>query len=116
MKSLLEKARLFNLPVKNGEELFNLYDQKHVVAMNLVAEFFNYLSKGICNLAYLFNPEKIIIGGGITKRKESFLNDLNIAINRIVDPNYWGSTSLAVGRFMNEGGLIGALVHYNSLK
>ncbi|MGD9604784.1 MAG: ROK family protein [Bacilli bacterium] len=114
IKSLLEKARLFNLQVKNGEELFNLYDLKNVVAMNLVAEFYNNLAKGICNLAYLFNPPKIILGGGITRRKDSLLNDLNIAINRIVDPNYWGSTVLTIGRFMNDGGLIGALVHHLS--
>ncbi|MGD9886381.1 MAG: ROK family protein [Bacilli bacterium] len=112
IKSLLEKARLFNLQVKNGEELFNLYDLKNVVAMNLVAEFYNNLAKGICNLAYLFNPTKIILGGGITRRKESLINDLNVAINRIVDSNYWGSTTLTIGRFMNDGGLIGALVHH----
>ncbi|MDD3106351.1 MAG: ROK family protein [Bacilli bacterium] len=112
IKSLLEKARLFNLQVKNGEELFNLYDQKNIIAMNLVSEFYNNLAKGICNLAYLFNPTKIILGGGITRRKESLLNDLNASINRIVDTNYWGSTTLAIGRFMNDGGLIGALVHH----
>ncbi|HOH17845.1 MAG TPA: hypothetical protein PK087_00840, partial [Bacilli bacterium] len=50
--------------------------------------------------------------GGITKRKEAFLNELNVAVNRIVDPNYWGSTVLSIGRFMNDGGLIGALVHH----
>ncbi|HNZ49963.1 MAG TPA: ROK family protein [Bacilli bacterium] len=112
VKSLLEKARLFSLQVKNGEELFNLYDLKNIVAMNLIAEFYNNLAKGICNLAYLFNPSKIILGGGITKRKEAFLNELNVAVNRIVDPNYWGSTVLSIGRFMNDGGLIGALVHH----
>ncbi len=112
MRSLVEKARLFNLPVKNGEELFSLYDQKNIVAMNLVAEFYNYLAKGICNLAYLFNPQKIIFGGGITRRKESFVAELNAAVGRIVDANYWGSTVITTGKFLNDGGLIGALIHY----
>ncbi len=34
---------------------------------------FKHLAIGISNLAYIFNPETIIIGGGITDRGNEFL-------------------------------------------
>ena len=37
-----------------------------------VGIFFKHLAIGISNLAYIFNPETIIIGGGITDRGNEF--------------------------------------------
>jgi predicted NBD/HSP70 family sugar kinase len=114
MKSLVEKAKKLNININNGEELFDLYDKNKEKVIKIIDDFYYYLAIGICNLAYIFNPSKIIIGGGITKRV-TFINELNEKINNIKDTNYFSNTSVEVSENMNDGGLIGALVHYKNI-
>ena len=53
--------------------IFELYDKGDREVTQAVEVFFKHLAIGISNLAYIFNPEMIIIGGGITDRGNQFL-------------------------------------------
>ncbi len=52
----------------DGKTIFELYDKGDREVTKAVEVFFKHLAIGISNLAYIFNPEMIIIGGGITDR------------------------------------------------
>lgn len=110
MKSLITAAKKQNLDIENGIELFKLYDDFNPAAVGVVDKFYEYLALGITNLAYIFNPEKIIIGGGISNRGAKFLDELNSKINKVVDPHYFGSTKIEVAKLKNHGGMFGAYV------
>lgn len=110
MKSLISVAKKEKLHIENGIELFKLYDDCDPTAISVVKKFYEYLALGITNLAYIFNPEKIIIGGGISNRGNKFLDELNIKINKVVDPHYFGSTKIEVAQLKNHGGMFGAYV------
>ena len=56
----------------NGKTIFELYDKGDREVTQAVEVFFKHLAIGISNLAYIFNPETIIIGGGITDRGNQF--------------------------------------------
>ncbi|MFH4347226.1 ROK family protein, partial [Acinetobacter baumannii] len=56
----------------NGKRIFELYDKGDREVAQAVGIFFKHLAIGISNLAYIFNPETIIIGGGITDRGNEF--------------------------------------------
>ena len=56
----------------NGKKIFELYDKGDREVTQAVEVFFKHLAIGISNLAYIFNPETIIIGGGITARGNEF--------------------------------------------
>ena len=74
--SLIKSAKLRELDIEEGKDVFDLYDQGDRVAQLVVGEFYRNLGKGIANLVYIFNPEAIIIGGGISAR-EDFGNEIN---------------------------------------
>ncbi|HHZ18185.1 MAG TPA: ROK family protein [Acholeplasmataceae bacterium] len=111
LKALLDNARADYPDLKDGEELFSRHDRGEPTAVKAVAAFYRYLAVGIANLAYVFSPPKIIIGGGITTRP-AFFGELTAAIKAQANPAYFGKTEVAVSRHKNDGGLIGALVHY----
>lgn len=113
MTSLVNRAIEANLPIKNGKELFQLYDQGNECAKRVVNEFYKKLAIGICNLAYVLNPKYIFIGGGISNRK-TFIDELMTQINQIKNPAYFGATQVLTCSYQNDGGLIGALVNYIS--
>ena len=112
MKQLVADAQRHSLPIQNGKELFDLYDIGHPVAIELISKFYFHLSQGICNLVYIFNPDKIIIGGGISSRGNQFLAELQSHIDNLADPHYFGSTKIELAQHFNDGGMLGALIHH----
>lgn len=107
--ALINKANEYGLNVKNGLEVFALYDNYNQLASKAVNYFYKNLSIGLINLSYIFNVSKIILGGGITNRKD-FLKELNLRIFKIADQAYFKS-QIEVSKSTSDGGMIGALVH-----
>lgn len=90
-----------------GETVFSAYDHGDEDALTLVNEFYEGLAMGIYNLVYLFDPEKILIGGGVTNRS-TFIEELQAHLSRL------SLNPLIVDRvyFKNNAGMIGAAYHF----
>jgi predicted NBD/HSP70 family sugar kinase len=104
---------VFGDTIKNGIDVFNLYDQKDEQAINLVNQFYDNLSVGIANLTFAFNPEVIVIGGGITGR-DSFINELQSHVMAKITPHLRKYTTLVAAKHKNDAGMIGAFFHYKN--
>lgn len=111
MSALLRNARSKGLDIKNGVELFDLYDQKNETAIEVVDDFYNKLSKGIANIIYMFNPEAIFIGGGISKRK-TFVKEIEEHLNPQLEQEFRNVTEIKIASYQNDGGMYGAYRNY----
>lgn len=111
LKSAVQAGKQARLAVCDGRDLFCLYDGLNETALEIVEKFYHYLAVGLLNLTYIFSPPEIIIAGGITTRP-SFPDELNAHYNKLVNPAYTGATKIKISRHKNNGGFIGALVHY----
>lgn len=99
----------------NGEKIFSLYDQGDVRAIHVVQWYYRYLAQGVTNLIYIFNPERVIIGGGITNRT-TFISELNEAVKEIIDQTFYNQTEIVSAKYKNHSGMIGALYHYHFMQ
>ncbi|MDY0302501.1 MAG: ROK family protein [Candidatus Moranbacteria bacterium] len=97
--------------IQNGIDVFNLYDQKDAVAIKLVNRFYDNLSIGIANIAYAFNPEVIVIGGGITGR-DQFISELMTYVKPKLNIHLQKHTQVKAALFKNDAGMIGAFYHF----
>lgn len=73
----------------------------------VVNEYVEYLAYGLVNYINIFAPELIVIGGGISKEGETFLELLRKAMS----PQLYGgscTTKLACAQLGNDAGIIGA--------
>ncbi|WP_380180905.1 ROK family protein [Kalamiella sp. sgz302252] len=89
-----------------GEEIFALYDQGDKICQRLVNQFFQDLCSGIYNLAHLFDPECLFLGGGITERP-AFIDEIRSHLAW-----YGLSVTIAGASHGNSAGLTGAVYHY----
>ena len=48
-----------------AEDIFSAYDQNDEIAVEVIRDCIQYWGMAIANLVSLFNPEKIILGGGV---------------------------------------------------
>ncbi|MCI9069707.1 MAG: ROK family protein [Clostridium sp.] len=75
------------------------------------AEWFKVLAKGIYNIQYILDPEKILIGGGISARKD-FIDRLNQYLELMKNKESTLDIKVEKCEFDNDANLIGALYNF----
>lgn len=96
----------------NGKIIFELAQAGDEVCIQEIQRLVYYLSKGIATIAYMMNPEMIIIGGGITAQKDYLYPLIMEQLRKDVIPAILEKTQIKIARTLNNAGMIGALRHF----
>lgn len=96
----------------NGKDIFDHYHD-HPVYEKAVDRFYYALASGIYNLQYAYDPQKIIIGGGISIR-DDLLDEVNQRLDVIFEhfPHAKIRPCVFTCQYHNDANLLGALYHY----
>ncbi len=97
----------------DGKTAFDGFRAGDKTATEVVNKYINYLGCGLTNVVNIFQPEVLLIGGGICKEGENLTNPLLEYIAResyCIDPNC--STKLDIAKLGNDAGIIGAAYLY----
>ncbi|MDD2355379.1 MAG: ROK family protein [Lachnospiraceae bacterium] len=82
------------------------------VLFNIVDQWENYIADGLVSLVHIFNPDSIIIGGGVSEAGEMLVGPIrNKVLNRAM-PSFTDGLSIKAAELGNESGMIGAVVNY----
>nr|WP_024968396.1 ROK family protein [Pantoea sp. IMH] len=90
----------------SGKDVFDAFDNDDADARKVVDEFYDDLSACLYNLASVFDPQTIFIGGGITER-ESFLDELAGHLEK-----YDIDIRIETATYGNDSGMLGASCHF----
>lgn len=94
----------------DAAEIMKAAKEGDVVALKAVDRAAIYLGKSIMNVVAVLDPEKIVIGGGVSQAGEWFLDKIRTAANQ---ERYFREISLleiTLAKFGNEAGIIGAAI------
>ncbi|WJQ00565.1 ROK family protein [Geobacillus stearothermophilus] len=97
----------------DGEKVFALAEGGDEAAQKAIDRFYFSLAQGIFNLQYAYDPEKIIVGGGISSRSD-FISEINKRLSALLSVVSIAKVRPVVEacRFKNDANLLGALYHY----
>lgn len=96
----------------SGEKIFELAQEGDEIAIQVIDDFYTSLAYSIYNLSVSLNPEKILIGGEITKREE-FIDTVEKKVQIIKkDVCPLDMPKLERCKFLNDSGKIGAVYHF----
>lgn len=96
----------------DGKEIFDHYHENPIYE-KAVDKFYYALASGIYNLQYAFDPQKIIIGGGISIR-DDLLDEINQRLD-IIFQNFQHAKirpTVLTCQYHNHANLLGALYHF----
>ncbi|GEK59681.1 sugar kinase [Marinococcus halophilus] len=95
-----------------GEDIFRLADEHDQEAVEAVEKFYYYVAAGIYNLQYMYDPELITIGGGISAR-EDLITKVNEKLDVIMASLPLGKIKPAIAafKFRQHSNLLGAVYH-----
>ncbi len=103
---------------KTGKEIFELFDKKDTIAMQVVDRFYNGLAIMITNVLVTLDPNFVFIAGGLSRRKESpaeLRKYINVIIKNIGIKERFAE--IRNSSFSNNAQLWGAYFYYiNSLE
>lgn len=113
-------AKRKNVPIESltGEIIFKLASEKDRDCIIELEEWYHTLAMGIFNLQYIYDPEIILIGGGVSEQ-EGLIFELNKRIHTLISNNGYAKVMPLINKcyFHNDANLIGAVYGaMNSLK
>lgn len=97
----------------DGKTAFDGFRAGDKTATEVVNTYINYLGCGLTNMVNIFQPELLLIGGGICKEGKNLTDPLIKYVAKecyCIDPN--SSTKLDICKLGNDAGIIGAAYLY----
>lgn len=113
MKALVDsvtKAKFVPREMLSGKKIFDMIENNDEKVIDIYDKWINSLALTIYNLVYLFNPEAILIGGGVSKQPR-LIQDIK---NRLyeIDKRTIEFVNIETCKFCNDSGKIGAAYNY----
>jgi predicted NBD/HSP70 family sugar kinase len=105
------KEKGLNEEELNGKKVFEMAESGDEQVKNIIDKWYNYLVRGLFNLKYIIDPDKILIGGAISSRSD-FYDVVNERLGKM--KSYYAKLDIAVEKcaFENDSNLIGALYNF----
>jgi glucokinase len=93
----------------NGEKFFNVLLKGDKVANIVFESYIENLAEGLTNLANIFRPDAIILGGGISYRGDALMEPLQQRLAKMIYGGQWNArVELMISELKNDAGIYGA--------
>ena len=103
--ALVKKAKKLDSSLDNGRKIFSRIKEKKVE--KLVDEWVKDIGVGLASLIHLFNPDMIVLGGGVLEQ-EILFNKIKKEVYSQIKESYKG-VKIKKAKLGNKAGLYGAL-------
>lgn len=92
----------------SGRTAFNAAKAGDEAAKAVVAQYCEYVAAGLVSIINIFQPEKLVIGGGISKEGEYLLKPIREYCNAHEYNKYLKKVDISIATLFNDAGIIGA--------
>lgn len=92
----------------SGRIAFDCAKMGDKTAKTVVEQYIRYVSYGLISILNIFQPSKILIGGGISKEGDYLLNPLRKYVYAGDYNKYREKTKIEAATLFNDAGIIGA--------
>jgi len=95
----------------DGKTAFRAADNDDETAKKVVSKYIEYVAEGLVNVVNIFQPSKIVIGGGISHEGEPFVGRIREYVYRYDYNRYLEKTEITAATLFNDAGIIGAALY-----
>lgn len=95
----------------NGRIIFDLLEKNHPTLEKIVDEWMGYLADGLVSLVHIFNPQLILIGGGVSAQEKRFIQPVRKKVLERVMPAFRVGLNIKSAELGNDAGMVGAVYY-----
>ncbi len=92
----------------NGRTAFIAAKAGDKAGNEVVKQYLEYVASGLVSIINIFQPEKIVIGGGISREGDYLLNPIKEYCDKHEYNKYLKKTELSIATLYNDAGIVGA--------
>ena len=92
----------------SGKTAFIAAKNGDAAAQKVVDTYIGYVADGIMSVINIFQPEKLVIGGGISKEGDYLLKPIIRYVDKVGYNKYMKKTKISIATLFNDAGIIGA--------
>ena len=92
----------------NGRVAFDAAKAGDKAAKAVVDQYIEYIADGVASIVNIFQPEKLVIGGGISKEGDYILNPLKEYVDKNDYNKRMAKVQIEIAKLFNDAGIIGA--------
>jgi len=92
----------------SGRTAFTSAKNGDKAAQEVVNQYIEYVAEGIWAMVNIFQPEKILIGGGISREGDYLLDPIKAYVDKYGYNKYMAKTEIGIATLFNDAGIIGA--------
>ena len=92
----------------SGRTSFDAAHAGDKAALEVVTQYFKYVAEGITNMVNVFQPEKIVIGGSISKQGDYLLKPIAEFVAKNDYNRYMPKAKVEIATLFGDAGIIGA--------
>ena len=92
----------------NGRIIFARAENGDAVMLEVIGDWLDDIAAGLTGLVHIFNPEMILIGGGVSAQEKLLIEPLRRRVLEGVMPRFGESLQLERATLQNDAGLVGA--------
>jgi glucokinase len=98
----------------SAKHVFEAAKQGDPVAVEVIDRTIHYMALGIANAVHTFNPDRIVIGGGVSKVGNELFDALRARTEELVMKPYRGTFDIVSAKLKDDVGLIGAAALFHT--
>jgi glucokinase len=104
---MIKESRAIDNANIDGMQIFNSIDENSEVR-NIVDTWIDYVACGLISLIHIFNPQAVIVGGGVSEQKDKFIIPLRKKVLTAVMPRFAENLHITAAKLGNKAGVYGA--------
>ncbi|MCD8180787.1 MAG: ROK family protein [Firmicutes bacterium] len=92
----------------SGRTAFECAKAGDEAAVEVKNNYIRYIAEGITNIVNIFQPEILVIGGGISKEGDVLLEPIKEFVYKYDFNKYMPKTDIRIAKLFNDAGIVGA--------
>ncbi len=100
-----------NIDTISGKEVGDAAEKGDALALDVIRHAATYLGIGMVNLVNIFNPEMIVVGGGVSSLGELLLAPARRLVQERAFPVSARAVKIVLAKLGNEAGILGAAAY-----
>ena len=93
----------------DGRLIFDRINSGDAALQTVVSDWITSISSGIIGLVHIFNPQLVLIGGGVSRQEKAFIAPLRKQIFSSAMPGFCKKLAVEAASLGNNAGLLGAV-------
>ena len=110
--ALVRRALMSGKDWLNGKEIFEAAASGDAGALEILDGWTTEIAAGITGLVHIFDPEVVLIGGGVSAQNELLVKPVRDKVIETVTPDMAAELKLRAAELGNNAGMVGAVKYF----